>query len=100
MNKIDLLFVIQKKLEMTPEEARETIVQIPLGSKLQLIKTDGTIMDATLKSHIVEGTEGKNYGSLQVPALPPAIIVHAGMRFGNFRVEVEDLVKISHVSRD
>lgn len=82
---------------MTQEEARATVEKIPLGSKIQLLKTDGSIMDAVLKSHLVEPTEGKDYGSLQVPGLPPAIIVHAGMRFGNFRVEVEDLVKISHV---
>ena len=87
----------EKESNMTPEEARNEVVKIPLGARIQLVKKDGSIMDAVLKSHIVESIEEKNYDSLKVPALPPAVIVHAGMRFGNFRVEVEDLVKISHV---
>ena len=48
-------------------------------------------------SYEVTGTEARDYGNLVVPALPPALIVRGGPRFGNFRVDVEDIIKIAWI---
>lgn len=81
---------------MTEIEVKEIIQDIPIGSKLELIKTNGEILQVTLASHEVEGTEKKDYGSIVVPALPPALTV-LGNRFGKYRIDTEDLVKIAWV---
>ncbi len=83
---------------MTENEVKAAIQDLPLGCKLQLIKKNGGIVEVTLQSHDVSGTEKKEYGEVVVPALPPAIIVHGGTRFGNFRIDVEDLVDIARIS--
>jgi len=83
---------------MTQEEAFESIKHIPIGSKIQLIKRNGQITEVILASHEVEETVEKNYGRIVVPALPPALIVKGGSRFGNFRVEVDDVIKIAWVA--
>ncbi len=82
---------------MTEQEALDNIRDIPIGAKLQLIKKNGDIVQVQLASHDVSGTEKKEYGELVVPALPPAITVVGGTRFGKFRIDVEDLVSIAWV---
>jgi len=82
---------------MTQKEAVQSIKDIPIGGRIQLIKKNGTITEARLASHEVEGTIEKNYGRIVVPALPPALIVQGGTRFGNFRIEVEDIIKIAWI---
>ena len=81
---------------MNKSEVIDSIKDIPVGSKIQLVKKNGDIIDAVLASHETEGTELKDYGELKVPALPPAIIVQ-GKRWGTFRVEIDELVKIARV---
>jgi hypothetical protein len=80
---------------MTKDEVYETIQAIPLGTTLELTKKTGAVIEVRLVSHEVEPTEKKDYGSLEVPALPPAIIVQGGTRFGNFRIDVEEIVAIA-----
>ena len=82
---------------MTQEEALESIKNIPLGSRIQLIKKNGVITEVILASHHIEETVEKNYGRIVVPALPPAMIVKGGTRFGNYRIEIEDVVKIAWI---
>ena len=82
---------------MTIEEAQEQIKDIPLGSKLQLIRKNGLISDVKLASHEIESIEAKDYGDIQIPALPPALLVTGNSRFGKYRVELEDIVKIAWV---
>jgi hypothetical protein len=83
---------------MNREEAIESIKTIPLGSKIQLIKKNGVITEVVLASHEVEETIEKQYGNIVVPALPPALIVKGGTRFGSFRIEIDDIVKIAWIS--
>lgn len=80
---------------MTEQEVKEAIKEIPIGSKLQLIKKNGFIAEVSLASHDISGIPMKDYGHLVVPALPPALIVFGGTRFGKFRIEVEE---ISHIA--
>lgn len=82
---------------MTEQEATALIEKIPTGARIQLIKTNGSIFDALLVSHDVSATEARDYGVVKVPALPPAVTVRAGVRFGNIRVELDELVHIAHV---
>ena len=82
---------------MTVKEAKNTIKDIPIGSWIQLIKKNGDIVELRLASHDVSGTKKKDYGILIVPALPPAMIVQGGTRFGNFRIDVKDIVKIAWI---
>ena len=82
---------------MTVAEVNKIIEPIPLGAKLQVIKTNGSIVDVVLMSHEVAGTLSKNYGNLEVPSLPPAIIVSGGTRFGNFRIDAKDIVNIAWI---
>lgn len=83
---------------MTAEEARQSIKDIPLGSKIQLIKKNGVITEVMLASHEIEETVEKNYGRIVVPSLPPAMIVKGNARFGNHRVEIDDIIKIAWIS--
>jgi len=85
---------------MTAEEAKEAIKEIPLGANIQLIKTNGDIIEVKLSSHEVEGTEEKDYGDIKVPALPAALIVKGGTRFGNYRLEIDDVVNIAWVEKE
>ncbi len=82
---------------MTKEEVIKSIGQIPIGSKMEIIKTNGDIIQVRLASHEVEGLEKKKYSGLEIPELPPAIIVTGGTRFGKFRIEIEEIVKIARV---
>ena len=82
---------------MTQQEVMAAIKDIPVGAKLQLIKKNGIIADVVLASHEVTGTERKEYENLVVPALPPALIVHGGARFGRFRIDTDDLINIAWV---
>ena len=81
---------------MNQEEAKDIIKDIPVGSKLQLIKNNGDIIDVVLASHDTEPVEEKRYDNLTVPALPPAITVQGG-RWGTYRIDIEDIVKIAYV---
>ncbi len=81
---------------MKEEEAKKIIKDIPVGSKLQLIKSNGDIIDVVLASHETESVEEKKYDNLTVPALPPAITVQGG-RWGTYRIDLDDIVKIAHV---
>ncbi|MEM6644188.1 MAG: hypothetical protein AAF616_14500 [Bacteroidota bacterium] len=82
---------------MTEAEALKKIKDIPIGSKLELIKSDGQVLEVVLASHEVAGTEKKDYGTLEVPALPPALTVQGGTRFGSFRVDLNEIIKIAWV---
>lgn len=82
---------------MTTEEVKEAIKEIPVGSKIQLIKKNGDIVEVQLAHDAVEGTERKDYGNIVVPALPPALIVRNTSRMGQFRIDIEDLVKIAWI---
>lgn len=82
---------------MTVEEINQIIKEIPLGATLEVIKKNGDIVQVTLQSHEVSGTEKKIYDGAEVPALPPALIVGGGTRFGNWRIDIEDLVQIARV---
>lgn len=82
---------------MTESEVKNKIQKIPLGSRLQLIKKSGEILEVRLASHEVSGTEEKDYGTIKAPALPPAITVQGGSRFGSFRIEVEEIVEIAWI---
>ena len=82
---------------MTLVETQSAIKDVPVGSVLQIIKKNGAIMEAILMSKTIEGTERKEYGNLVVPALPPALILRGGMRFGNFRLDLDDIVNIARV---
>lgn len=81
---------------MTEIEAKERIKDIPVGAKLQLIKSNGDIIDAVLASHDTEAIEKKDYGNTQVPYLPPALLVQ-GKRWGVFRIEIEEVINIARV---
>ena len=82
---------------MKVEEVKDIIKEIPLGSTLEVIKKNGDIIEVTLQSYEVEGTEKKAYDGIEVPALPTALIVGGGTRFGNWRLDIEDLVQIARV---
>lgn len=82
---------------MTIQEAQEQIKSIPLDSKLQLIRKNGLISDVKLASNEIESIDAKDYGDIQIPALPPALLVTGNSRFGKYRVEIDDLVKIAWV---
>jgi hypothetical protein len=73
---------------MTEAEVQEQLKDIPVGAKLQLIKSNGDITDVVLASHDTEAIEKKEYGSTVVPYLPPALLVQ-GKRWGVFRLEIE-----------
>lgn len=82
---------------MTEEEAFEAIKDVPIGSKLQLLKKNGEVLEVRLASHEVHGEAKKDYGTLEVPELPPALTVQGGTRFGSFRIEVEELVNVAWI---
>jgi hypothetical protein len=82
---------------MTKEEAKKAIKNIPIGAKIQVIQKSGNIMDVRLSSHEVGETSKKEYGTLTVPELPPALLVNGHIRQGNYRVELDDIVKIAWV---
>lgn len=81
---------------MTEIEVQEQIKDFPVGAKLQVIKSNGDIIDVVLASHETEAIEEKNYGSTKVPHLPPALLVQ-GKRWGVFRLEIEDVINIARV---
>jgi len=82
---------------MTEKETIDSIKEIPIGSTLQLIKKNGEVLYVILASHDVSGTEKLDYGSITGPALPPALTVQGGTRFGSFRVDLDELVRIAWV---
>ena len=82
---------------MTQEEAREAIKDIPAGGKIQILKKNGDIIEVVLASHSVEGVPEKNYDAVDVPALPPALTVTSRIRFGQFRMEIDDIVNIAWI---
>jgi len=82
---------------MTKEDAIKAIKNIPIGAKIQVIQKSGNIMDVRLSSHEVNKTEEKRYETITVPELPPALLVHGHIRQGNYRIELEDIVRIAWV---
>lgn len=82
---------------MTVQEAQEAIKDIPLGSTVQLVKTNGDIIEVKLMSKEISAIEAKKYGNMEVPELPPALTVVGGTRFGKFRIEIQEIVKIAWV---
>ncbi|MEM6525147.1 MAG: hypothetical protein AAGF85_18660 [Bacteroidota bacterium] len=82
---------------MTEEEAKEAIRNIPIGARLQLIKKNGAIVEVRLASHEISAVEKKEYEDLVVPELPPALIVRGRSRFGNFRQDLNEVVKIAWI---
>lgn len=83
-------------MAMSEQEVQEIIKYIPTGSKLQLLKRNGDIIDVVLASHDTSAVEKKVYDDIEVPELPPALTVQ-GKRWGTFRIEINDIVKIAHV---
>jgi hypothetical protein len=81
---------------MTEDEVIEVIRDFPIGAKLQLIKTNGDIIEVVLASHETGGLEMKVYDNLVVPPLPPALSVHGG-RWGTYRIDIEEIVNIALV---
>lgn len=81
---------------MTEAEIKAVIADIEIGARLQVIKTNGDILDVILASHETGPTEEKQYDKLVVPAMPPALIVHGG-RWGSYRINAGDIVKIAKV---
>ena len=81
---------------MTEKEVQETIRNIPVGGKLQLIKTNGDIIEVVLASHDTSGTDKKDYGKVEVPALKPALIVQGG-RWGVYRIDTDEIVQIAQI---
>lgn len=81
---------------MTEEEVKNAIRDVPIGAKLQLIKTNGDIIDVVLASHETSAVEKKIYENLEVPTLPPALNVHGG-RWGTYRIDTDEIVKIALV---
>ncbi len=82
---------------MTEQETQDIIKDFPIGSILQIIKTNGDILEVTLASHDTAGFEKMEQRTVSVPELPPAITVQ-GKRWGTFRIEIEDLVKIARIA--
>ena len=82
---------------MTESQLKNEIEKIPLGSNLQVVKNNGEIIEVRLASHEVSGTNAKDYGEIIVPALPPALTVQGGTRFGSFRIDAKEIVKIAWV---
>ena len=82
---------------MKRDEVLDIIKNIPLGSRLEVIKKNGDIVQVSLQSYEVAGTEKKSYDGIEVPALPEAIIVGGGTRFGNYRLDIQDLVQIARI---
>ena len=81
---------------MTEKEAHDIIKDLPVGAKLQLIKTNGDIVEVVLASQDISASEEKNYKDVKVPALPPAITVQGG-RWGTYRIDTDDIVKIAQI---
>ncbi|MEQ8357940.1 MAG: hypothetical protein RH860_00535 [Cytophagales bacterium] len=82
---------------MTEQETKDIIKDFPIGSKLEIIKTNGDIVEVTLASHETSGFEKSVQRTLEVPELPPAITVQ-GKRWGAFRIEISEIVKIARIS--
>lgn len=91
-----LRLVISKK-RMTRQEAQSAIDAIPLGATLELVKTNGDIIQVKLMSKDLSAIEAKDYGAVTVPQLPPALTVVGGTRFGKYRIELSELVSIARV---
>jgi len=81
---------------MTEKEAQNIIKDLPIGSKLQVVKKNGDIVEVVLASHETKSLEKKSYDNLEVPELPPAIIVQGG-RWGTFRMELEQISNIAQI---
>ena len=81
---------------MTTREVKHVIGSIPIGSKLQVIKTNGDIIEVSLASNEVSTIEPKIYNDLNIPAQPPAIEVQGG-RWGTYRLEISEIVNIARV---
>jgi hypothetical protein len=82
---------------MTQEEAKMAIQDIPVGSRIQLIKKNGDIIEVVLASHSVEGVAERNYDVVDVPELPPALTVTSRIRFGKFRIDIDELINVAWI---
>lgn len=85
---------------MTIEEAKEAIKDIPIGSRIQLLKRDGSVIDVNLSSYDISSIPEKKHRTVTVPEMPAALIVNGRMRFGNYRVEIEDILNIAWVDNE
>ena len=83
---------------MTESEAQKVIKYLPTGSRLELIKSDGSVIEVVLASHETHGFERKEYNNLVVPEMPPALLVQ-GKRWGVFRIVLDEIVNIAHVAK-
>jgi hypothetical protein len=79
---------------MTQDEAIAAIINIPLGSRIKITLYDGTESYVRLSSYDVSGTGRKEYGTLVVPELPPALTVVTPTNFGETRI---DLIEIEQI---
>lgn len=82
---------------MNLSETRAAVEKIPVGSKIQIVKNNGDIIELRLASHVVEEIASQSFGEIVVPEQPPAIIVVGSTRFGQFRLEIEELLKIAWI---
>ncbi len=92
-----MVLISHKKNDMNQEEAKEAIKDIPIGAKIQVIKKNGDIIEVALASHQVEGVPEKNYEAVDVPELPPAFTVTSRIRFGKFRIDIDEVVNIAWI---
>lgn len=79
---------------MTQDEAIAAIISIPLGSKIKITRYNGSESYVRLSSYDVSGTERKEYGTLVVPELPPALTVVTPSNFGETRIDLVEIERI------
>lgn len=79
---------------MTQQEAQKIIGEIPVGAMVRLTRNDGTKMTAKLGSQKVKATDKKDYGDVEVPPLPPSVVVESTGHIGNTRIPVDEVESI------
>jgi hypothetical protein len=79
---------------MTQSEAQNIVSEIPVGAMVKLLKTDGSEMTAKLGSQEVRATEKKDYGDVEVPSLPPSVVLESTGHIGNTRIPVDQVKSI------
>ncbi len=82
---------------MTLQEAKRIIQNVPLGSKIEVVKKNGNAIQVALQSYDITGSEQKVMNGITIPQVPAALLV-AGPIFGDWRLEIADLARIATVS--
>lgn len=79
---------------MTTLQITETIKDVPLGTLLHIKKTNGDTVSLRLASYDIAGEGSNNYDGIEVPALPPALVVKAKTHVGNTRIPLSEIEAI------